>query len=185
MRRKHRVCVAMLNSKPNGCRIARGFTLVEIIIALAVFAVALTAIVVAFNPSVTGASNPVLQVRAAELGQAYLEEILGKRFDENTPTGAQTRCGDGVAPACSAALGAEGETRANYDDVDDYNGLSETPTDPLGVTKDRYSGFTVNVSVSYDGASLGLNNSDAKRIDVSVQRAGSPTYNFSVYKTNF
>ncbi|NVJ62353.1 MAG: type II secretion system protein [Gammaproteobacteria bacterium] len=178
------MAVLKLNFTTKRC-FQSGFTLVEIIVALAVFSVALTALVVAFNPSVTGASNPVLQVRAAELGQAYLEEILGKRFDENTPVGAQTRCGDGIAPACSGTLGADGESRVNFDDVDDYNGLSEAPTDPLGNLKDRYSGFTVSVTVTYDGASIGLNNDEAKRVDISVQRAGSPAYNFSVYKTNF
>ncbi|WP_246128504.1 type IV pilus modification PilV family protein [Pleionea sediminis] len=163
-----------------------GFTLIEIVIAIVVFAVALTVLVVAFNPSTSATSDPVLQARAAELGQAYLEEIRGKRFDENNGIGSQIRCGDGVAPACSTTLGPESESRENYDDVDDYNGLTESPTDALGNQKTNYSAsYSVSITVSYAGTELGLSNQNAKRIDVTVNAPNNAIYFFSTYRTNF
>ncbi|NVJ51319.1 MAG: prepilin-type N-terminal cleavage/methylation domain-containing protein [Gammaproteobacteria bacterium] len=164
---------------------ASGFTLVELIITIVILAIALSAILVVLNPAVTNASNPIAQIRATEIGQAYLEEILGKRFDENSVNGSSARCGDGVAPACSTALQSDGEARANFDDVDDYNGLSESPVSALGNSKIDYSSYTVSVTVSYDGTALGLNNNDAKRIDVQVQKINDSVFQFSAYKTNF
>ncbi len=163
-----------------------GFTLIEIVIAIVVFSVALTFMVVTFNPATTGTANPILQARAAELGQAYLEEIRGKRFDENSTAGSQTRCGDGVAPACSGTLGPDGESRENYDDVDDFNGLSESPpVTPQGNNRDNYNSYTVSVTVSYAGTDLGLANGDAKRIDVNVSGPNGGSFDFSSYRTNF
>jgi len=162
-----------------------GFTLIEIIVTIAVLAVAFTTLVVVFNPAVTQASSPIVDLRAAEIGQAYLEEILGKRFDENSINGSTQRCGDGTAAACSTSLQSDGEARPNFDDVDDFNGLTESPVNALGNAKTEYANYSVSITVSYDGASLGLANNDAKRIDVAVQRSNGSIFNFSAYKTNF
>ncbi len=165
---------------------SRGFTLVETVIAIAVFAVAMTILIVAFNPATTQSADPILQIRAAELAQAYMEEVLGKRFDENNGVGSRTRCGEAGQPACSGTLGPDGgESRATYDDVDDYNGLNEPPTDALGNPRANYSSsYSISITVSYAGGDLGLNANDAKRVDLVVQAPNQSSYNFTFYKTN-
>lgn len=167
-------------------RFNKGFTLVETVIAIAVFAVAMTIIIVAFNPAARQSADPILQVRAAELAQAYMEEILGKRFDENSGVGSSTRCGEAGQPACSGALGPEGgESRATFDDVDDYHNLTEPPTDATGNPRANYSSsYSVSITVSYAGADLGLNANDAKRVDLVIQAPNQSGYNFTFYKTN-
>jgi MSHA pilin protein MshD len=163
-----------------------GFTLIETVIAIVVFAVAMTFLIVAFNPATTQSADPILQIRAAELAQSYMEEIMSKRFDENNGVGSRTRCGEAGQPACSASLGPDGgESRATFDDVDDYHGLDEAPTDALGNLRANYSSaYRVSVSVSYAGGDLGLNANDAKRIDLVVQAPNQSSYNFTFYKTN-
>lgn len=165
-----------------------GFTLVELVVAIAVFAIAMTSLIIAFNPATTGSADPILQTRAAELGQAYLEEIIGKRFDENNSVGSQSRCGDGTAPACTAqgSFGPDaGENRSRFDDVDDYDGLTEVPTNALGTTRTNYNSYQVAITVTYAGGDLGLNAGDAKRIDLLITGPNGGQYDFTAYRTNF
>jgi len=163
----------------------KGFTLIELVVAIVVFAVAFTLLITAFYPSIEGSANPVLQVRAAELGQAYLEEIMAKRFDERNTTGARSRCGEPSAPACSAIGPDGGESRSSYDDVDDYDGLNESPTDALGSPIANYNNYSVQVTVTYAGGDLGLAANDAKKIVVTVNAPLGGSFSFTSYRTNF
>lgn len=120
----------------------RGFTLMEIIITIVILGTVL-GIMIPFYHAVSHSPDPVLRERAISLGQAMLDEIMAKRWDENTPMGGGPVC-TGESPnqttrpalidACltaatpGAGLGAETpETRSGYDDVDDYhNSINET-----------------------------------------------------------
>jgi MSHA pilin protein MshD len=169
------------NPQPNG------FTLIEIIVTIIVTAIAFTAMTVwLFNANLSSV-DPLLSTRAAELGQAYLEEILAKRFDENTASGGAQRCDESGQPACSATLGADaGETRADYDDVDDYHNLVDNgAVNALGQPRNNYAQYRVSISVAYAGAEFGLPTTAAKRIDVTVQHASAGTMVFSAYRGNF
>ena len=103
-----------------------GFTLVEIVITIVILG-AVAGILVPFFNAITHSPDPVIRERAISLGQAMMDEIMAKRWDENTPMGggplntAESARGTFV-PA--AALGIDaGEDRTTYDDVDDYNSM--------------------------------------------------------------
>ncbi len=170
----------------------RGFTLVEIIVSIVAIGILMALVINVFAPQVVRGTDPLFSMRAAELGQSYLEEILGKRFDENSPLGNGLRCNSGSPqPSCSAALGIDtGETAGvtnTFDDVDDYNSVVNlAPTDQSGSVRSGYEDFRVSISVAYAGSEVGLaNNTDAKRIDVTIiDPRGNQTV-FSAYKTNF
>lgn len=141
-----------------------------------------------FAPNQQGSVSPVIQVKAAELGQAYLEEISLKRFDENSPIGNALRCNDSPGLLCGAIGTEEGITnRALFDDVDDYNGLSDNPPqDALGNNRAGFNNFTVNVSVSYAGTDFaGLALQDLKLIQVTVITPRGNSMIFSQYRGNF
>lgn len=117
----------------------QGFTLVELIIGLVVLGLAVVMLAMLFFPQAQRSAEPILQTRAAGLGQALMLEIMSKSFDQHSDrTGGLLRCGETVAPACTepTALGPDnGETRALFNDVDDYHGLnsSDAPlSDALG-----------------------------------------------------
>jgi MSHA pilin protein MshD len=140
----------------------------------------------------------VHQIRAAELGQSMINEILGKAFDENSDmSGGSVRCGEISAASCtlSANLGADGsEQRENYNDVDDYNSINfddeilNSQGDSLSTI---YTGFTMDVSVINDSDYSGEyhvgvdNDKTAKLITITVRSPQSDDYIFSVYKANF
>ena len=172
-------------------RYARGFTLIEIIVSIVAFGILITLFSAVLAPQVSQGTDPLYSIRAAELGQSYLEEILGKRFDENSPLGNADRCNAPSQPACSATFGVDtGETAGvtnTFDDVDDYATVSnQAPTDQSGSIRGGYEDFRVSISVAYAGSEIGLpNNTDAKRIDVTITDPRGSQYVFSAYKTNF
>lgn len=179
-----------------------GFTLIEIIISIIAFSILMALIINAFGPQLRQGSDPLYSVRATELGQSYLEEMLGKRYDEKSPLGNTLRCRENIPPnpvtPCSAILGpdvGEGSNHLNFNDFDDYNGLcegfncaapfSKIIVDQSGNPRPDYTNFTVQVSVAYAGTQLGLNNQDTKLATVTVIDPRGGNYIFSVYKTNF
>ena|SRR5690554_5879017 len=135
----------------------QGFTLVELIIGLVVLGLAVVMLAMLFFPQAQRSAEPILQTRAAGLGQALMLEIMSKSFDQHSDrTGGLLRCGETVAPACTepTALGPDnGETRALFNDVDDYHGLnsSDAPlSDALGqAIGQRYPNFSYAIDVCY------------------------------------
>ena len=169
----------------------QGFTLIELIITIVVMAIAFTALGIGLVTAVRDSVDPVVSMRAAALGQAYLDEIVGRQFDENSGLGGVTRCDEAGQPACSNSFGPEaGETRASFDDVDDFHGLDETPPrNVLGQIESQYEGFRVQVSVAYAGndfsASFATPTRSMKRITVTVTTPVSGSFVFSTYRGNF
>lgn len=184
--------------------VKRGFTLVELVVTIAILSVALVAIIYGWSISAQHSADATWQARTAYLGQAYLEEILSKRFDENSSSDGSLPCGSGTfegqaMPACtlsasfglsssSPAVSKDGESRANFDDVDDYHGLDETAMTMLealyGAGANPYSNYRITVSVSYD-TTLEATASMVKRISVSVYAPGqSDPAVFAAYKGN-
>lgn len=153
-----------------------GITLIAIVAALLVNLV---------YPAWRQSAEPLVQQRAAALAQSLMEEILSKRFDELTPDG-------GVPPCtpCSSSLGSDGETRASFDDVDDYNDYcasSVAVTDADGSSLSGYDSYRMRICVSYDGNYDGVDDTDqaAKRITVTITPGSLAPIVFSAYRANF
>lgn len=168
----------------------RGFSLIELIVTIVVTAIALTALSMGLLTASRNSVDPIVSMRAATLAQAYLDEILSKRFDEQNGNGGVTRCGEPSQPACTVVMAAEsGETRATFDDVDDYNGLNETPpADAFGVTQSNYDGFRVQVSVNYAGnefSGFGIAQNSTKKITVTVTAPIGGQFVFAAHRGNF
>ena len=111
-------------------RPCRGFTLIELVIGIVLLAVALGGMMGLLVSQTSQATDPVQQVRAAQLAQRLLNEILSRSFDAHSDhNGSRWRCGetvDGITyEACTlpAAYGPESGESSSYlfDDVDDYH----------------------------------------------------------------
>jgi MSHA pilin protein MshD len=176
----------------------KGFTLIEIIVGIIVLAVTYAVLTSLIYPMASQSAAQVHQIRAAELGQSMINEILGKAFDENSDmSGGFVRCGEVSAANCtlSANLGADGsEQREDYNDVDDYNSIDfgEEIVNSQGASLSTiYTGFTMSVTVINDSDYSGEfqvgvdDNKTAKLITITVRSPQSDDYVFSVYKANF
>ncbi len=166
-----------------------GLTLVELIMTIVIMGLAMLGIAAMLSRGVSESADTLLEAQAIALGQAYLDEIMGRRFDERSP------CYD---TGCTAenAFGPDGgeSSRDRYDDVDDFHGLAEgaaygTPLrDAEGNPRSGYESFSVTVTVRYagDDAVIGRDPTDAKLITVNVRFAGqSQGWDFSAYKGNY
>ncbi|WP_220720225.1 type IV pilus modification PilV family protein [Agarivorans litoreus] len=167
---------------------AAGFTLIELIVGIVVLAISLVVITSFLAPQALKSVDPVYEVRSAELGSSLMNEILGKSFDENSDHtgGGLWRCGETGQLSCTAAsdYGPDGESRAQYNDVDDYhtNGAFINIDDSLGIDlSDIYRNFWYRVSV--DSSEHGIN--AAKRIDVIIRAPNGIDYAFSAYRWNY
>ena len=65
----------------------QGYSLIELIVTIVVTSIVMIIFYSIFAPNQKNSVSSVIQTKAAELGQAYLEEITLKRFDENSPAG--------------------------------------------------------------------------------------------------
>jgi MSHA pilin protein MshD len=168
----------------------RGFTLVELIITMSVISIAVLGITYALSLAFRHQSDGLWQAKSVALAASYLEEIVGRRYDETTPQGGVPPCSPATA-ACSSVMGPEGETRAEFDDVDDYNGVDDFP--PLtaqGTPRTEYASFRVQVSVDYvtpaQVAQLALDTTaDAKLITVTVLPPDGSPMHFPLLRGNY
>jgi MSHA pilin protein MshD len=184
-----------------------GFTLIELIVGIVVFSVALVMLTSVIIPQTRKGIDPIWQVRALTLGQSLLSEISSKAFDENSIT----NNGRQACASCSSSsnLGADaGETRANFDDIDDYNGLilsgvdiSNTNQATLSTdTADLFLGFEAQIRVFYDANYDGINDDDTdqdntldtgtltanqKLLEVTIITPDGERIPFSTYRNNF
>jgi MSHA pilin protein MshD len=180
-----------------------GFTLIEIIVGIVVLSITYAVLTTLIYPLASQSAAQVHQIRAAELGQSMINEILGKAFDENSDmSGGEDRCGELSAAPCtiSSALGVDtaddgfDEERADFNDVDDYDSIDfddEILNSQGGSLSDIYTGFSMNVTVIYDSDYNGSydagvdDEKTAKLITITVRSPQDDDYIFSVYRVNF
>jgi MSHA pilin protein MshD len=153
-------------------------------ITIVIMSIALVAIASVISTSVSRSVDPLIQHKAVLLAQAYFDEILTKRFAENTPVGGVPA--DTSASVCT--VGSEpGESRRKYDDVDDYDSLDEMPPRlQTDINLNDYADYRVQVSVICSGLALGLaSNADAKVVTLTVDPPVIASITFTAYRGNF
>lgn len=121
----------------------KGFTLIEVIMVIVLLGIMLPGIMMYFIQGVKDSVDSQRRTTAIFLAEGLMEEIRSKQWDEvaviNAPCGNASVIGPDV-----------GETRINYDDIDDFNGLNNTPpSNSQGVAMANYGGFQQQVTVSY------------------------------------
>lgn len=131
---------------------AKGFTLIELVVGMVVLSIALVMLATMLFPQADRAAMTLQRVRSAELAHSVLNEIWGKRYDDNSNiNGGVPACGSTGAPACSSVMGPEaGEQRNDFDDVDDYHGLNQDAfmLNSNEAYSNRYPGYGLSVVVT-------------------------------------
>lgn len=177
-----------------------GFTLVEMVVTIVILAIALVGISSMVSLGTSNSADTLVETRAIALGAAYLDEIIGRRFDERSAASGLDPC-TGIPPGPGACtdegdFGPDGgeSSRDRYDDVDDYHMLAEgdgelSPIrDAEGLTRDDYANFHVAITVRYAGDDpvLSRDETDAKLITVTITtRDQAEGWKYSVYRGNY
>ena len=165
-----------------------GFTLIELVLFIVVVSVGLTGVLAAFNTVVRRSADPLATKQVLRVAEATMQEVLQKAY-QNDPTdagnaSATVGCTPTTTPSCRPNTPAD---RANYNDVDDYNGYAQTGIMLLdGVTPvSGLTGYTLTIAVDKAGATLGtLTAPNVKKITVTVAN-GTQTITLAGYRTNY
>jgi MSHA pilin protein MshD len=145
----------------------RGVTLVELVVAITIVAIAVTTILGAFAAVATRSADGMMQQQAIAIGESYLSEILQRWVVDPNPT----------TPPNTG--------RASWDLVDQYNGLVEAPHDQFGNAIASLSSYTVSVSTSQSSALAGVPAAAARRVDITVTYPPSASVILSGYRTSY
>ena len=137
----------------------RGFTLIEMVIFIVIVGVGLAGILLVMNTVVKSSADPIVRKQALALADGIVEEIMLKAYAHDANT-------------------APGTDRTSYDNVDDYNGLTQTSFSDWPA---ELSVYTVAIVVT---APLSMNGVTMKKISVSVSRQGE-SVNMTAYRANY
>ncbi|MEH6823780.1 MAG: prepilin-type N-terminal cleavage/methylation domain-containing protein [Motiliproteus sp.] len=167
-----------------------GFTLVELVITIAILSITLLAVAKSLQFSLQFSADSLWQSRSVALANAYADEIMGQRYDQLSPGGGGS-CAPCTAPHALGRDGVEargGATAENsYNDVDDYitDPEGELPRNAWGAERADYSGYRVIISVTYAGTDLGLSPQAAKKVAISIKPpAQTAAIPFVFYRTD-
>ncbi len=170
----------------------KGFTLIELIVAIVVIGIGIAGFAQLMNTSTINSIDPMVRQQANASARAYLEEILLKSFcDPDITTDCPTDCNIGSTCSSAACTDSTGETRIIFDDVCDYQNLPDTIVRDQNGTNIGLTNYIITVTVHDDGnADLnGLTGAarQSLRVDVNVTHATNPNVDVTVtgYKTNF
>lgn len=143
----------------------RGFTMVEMILAIVIIGVGLAGVMLAFSTAVSRSADPVIQQQMLAVAEELIEEVQLKPY------------------AVSANSAPAGCARDTYNDVSDYNGYatSSQVCTVDGTAVAGLSGYSVSVAVTTATLSgVGA----AKRITVTVTR-GTQSLSLVGWRTDF
>ncbi|QDE32830.1 type IV pilus modification PilV family protein [Shewanella polaris] len=164
-----------------------GFTLIELVVGMMVIGIAIVMLTSMLFPQADRAAATLHRVRSAELAHSVMNEIWGKRYDQNTnPNGGVPACNasGGIACTSSGLLGIDsGESRDSFNDVDDYNGLNETANmlDSSQTYAQAYPRYKLQVSVAYiDPATQA-----EKLITVAVTTPAGEVITYQAVRSNY
>ena len=144
-----------------------GTTLIELVIAIVIIAIAASAVLVALSTSIASSADPMVRHQAVAIAEAYLEEIALRSFADP----------DGVDGEASRDL---------YDDVDDYDGLVDNGArNQFDAAIAGLSDYTISVDVTPSNALPSIASTDLYLINVTVSHAANINFSISAYRANF
>ncbi|MFT5051541.1 MAG: MSHA pilin protein MshD [Chlamydiales bacterium] len=151
-----------------------GISLIESVMAIVVLGIAIPPLMSMFTVVARHSVDQTFQDLAIIYADGLMEEIVSKAFEDP----------DGSA----GSFGTEEGSRSAYDDIDDYDGLSNSPPKQLDDTDlDEISGFTRTARVENvtdtdpDTATpAGDGSTDLKRVTVTVAWTGGKAGEFTL-----
>ena len=173
-----------------------GFTLVELVLFIAIMGVAVGGVLIAYDYAVRDSADPVVKKQALAIAESLLEEIQQMPFTYCDPDDPAVSTATSTADCATVeAIGPEaGETRYSaatpLDNVNDYHGYQtaiEVPPGIKDITGTPITGLSIyNATVTVAAAALpGVAAGGALLITVTVTGPVNVTVTLDGYRTQF
>jgi MSHA pilin protein MshD len=147
----------------------RGFTLVEMVITITLAGIIAVGVIQVSGKMVGSSANPMLRYQSIAIAEAYLNEILAKKF-------LVMGHADCAAPA----------TRAAYEYICQYNGLTNTgAVDQAGATISALSAYSVTVTVFESALLDDIPQTATQLITINVDGPADLDASLSAYRSDF
>jgi len=174
----------------------RGLSLIELIVFIAIIAIAIAGLLVLYDTAVRGSADPLVRKQATAIAESLLGEVLAQPFtycdpqdpanDASSPPTSTAQCTGGAALSedrGGGTLGPQPATEGRFsatdplDNVADYNGYAMNSgiysLDDGSTPVPGLEAYSAAVTVTRAGTALGLaDNADALRVDVLVTGRG-------------
>ncbi len=134
----------------------RGFSLIELLVAIVVLSIAVTGVLLVYTNTARGSAEALINKQALAIAEAMLDEIQLAAY--SNPTGGFAGPGTSITD------------RDEYDDVSDYNGFSTTGVYTIDGVATALTDYNVLVGV---GVSAFQGIAESKLITVTVTHAPS------------
>jgi MSHA pilin protein MshD len=170
---------------------ARGFTLIELVLFIAIASTALTGVLRVFIESTLRSADPMQRRQSLAIAESLMEEVQLMPFSFCDGDDANVETATSTAGCASAADAIGPETSENrfatpqFDHVNDYHGYSMTGiVDITNTAVAGLSGYNASVSVSASAlGSLTSASGDALRITVTVTSPNGQSLSLDGYRT--
>lgn len=168
---------------------ARGLSLIELLVFIAVVGVAVTGVLAVYGQTVRASADPVVRKQALAVAESLLEEVLAQPFtycDPDDPA-AETATAPADCAVPEAAGPEAGEARggvAPFDNVNDYAGLAlATLTDLTGAVVPGLTGYAATIDVQPVGVFNSLPAGETLIVTVTVTAPGNHRIVLDGYRT--
>jgi MSHA pilin protein MshD len=159
----------MSNSRASGGQIrrhlARGFTIIEMIVAVVVIGVGVAGLLSAVSMSTRSSADPTVRIQLQAVAEQLMEEVLLKSYAAGTP---------------ATVTGCE---RSAFDELSDYDNYatSNKVCNVDGTTIAELNGYSVKINVAA-GTLSGV--SAAKKVSITVSR-GNESFMLVSWRTDY
>lgn len=165
--------------------------MIELLVFIAIVAVALTALLRVFVQATASSADPQLRRQALAIAESLLEEVqrMPFTFCDSEDAAVETASSPAGCAGAAEAIGPEGgETRLGtppFDHVNDYHGfVMDGVTDLSGTVVPALAGYRATVSVAAATLhTLGAASGDALRITVRVTGPGGVDLSLDGYRS--
>jgi MSHA pilin protein MshD len=138
----------------------QGVTLVELVMSIMIISISMIGILSVVNITNKHSADPLITYQALAIAESYMDEILLQNY-----------------------AGTVATIRANYNNVDNYNNLvNSPPQDQQGVSITGLAAYTASISVS---APTSMNGVLVKQISISVSGPGATTVTLVGYRAAY
>lgn len=167
----------------------RGVTLVELIVAIIIISVGVAGILSAFNVSVRGSADPMVNKQLISIAEALMEEVQQAAFTYCDPddANAETAISAAGCDSMPEVMGGEAGDARPFDNVSDYHGLAlATITDVAGVAVPSLAGYSAAVTVvpvALNGITVA--SGDALLIRVTATGPDGQSFTLDGYRTRY